>query len=133
MKSSFFLFLVFASCIFSESTLAQFSLKGTDWEVRISDDGKILNYKSLLNGKTEDIQFRDDQYSGPAFEGIELSVEDKKQLLFSGQKESIKYCLQYKNDQGILALTATIENNGKELHIPNYERLILGLDTYTEK
>ena len=129
----FFLFLVIASCLFSGSSLGQYSLKGPDWEVRISDDGKILNYKSLLKGKAGDIRFRDDEFSGPAFEGIELSVVDKDQLLFSGQKEGITYGLQYKNDRGILALTATIENTGKELHVPDQERLILGLDTYMEK
>jgi len=133
MKRLFLLLLVISGCIISESTFAQFSLTGTDWEVSISEEGKILNYKSTMSGKAGDIQFRDDEYSGPAFEGIELSVADKNQLLFSGVKDNVKYSIQYKNEKGMLALIATIENIGKALHIPDYERLILGLDTYMEK
>ena len=133
MKNKYFIFLVVFACMLTESTLAQFSLEGTDWEVKICKEGKILNYKSLLNGKFEDIQFRNDEYAGPAFEGVQLSIEDKEQLIFSGKKENLKYSVQYKNENGKFLVIAAIENKGSTVHSPKYKRLILGLDTYMDK
>ncbi|TKG89236.1 hypothetical protein EYV94_25935 [Puteibacter caeruleilacunae] len=113
------------------NVFGQYTLKSPTWQVQINEQGQIVEYKT--KGNKNAIAFRNDKHAGPSFEGVELSVEDRNALIFSGQKGTLKYHLQYKNDDADLQIVASIKNEGRERYDVKYERLILGVDTYMNK
>ena len=133
MNYRIFVILIILTEIGVTPAMGQYFLKSSDWEVQISENGKIGYYRTIFLDGNRDIAFRNDKYSGPAFKGVNISLENEKQLLFSGEKDNLKYSLQYKVDSGNLVVVASIENTGKSKFRSEYERLIFGLNTYMEK
>lgn len=121
-----FLFLF----LFSQGFLAfgQKIMEASSGKVQLGAEGNIL---WMCLGDSDTISFRTDKWYGPAFENV--SLKEKSDLYFEGEKDGIVYGLRYLLRNDLLSVTATVWNVSDSIVLPEKIRLRLGIDTYMDK
>ncbi|GAP71474.1 hypothetical protein SAMD00024442_124_3 [Candidatus Symbiothrix dinenymphae] len=107
------------------------TLTGSDhsWRIAINPNGTIRGYETYRTGVWDSIPFRNDNKSGPRWDGIDLSLVDKNNLLFEGTQNQITYRLQYTSAGNHLAIKAEITNHSQVEFAPLAARLIVGVNS----
>ena len=101
-----------------------------EWRAVIdSNEGIIQSLSFNQKGQWQDVLFRKDNFAGPRFENLTLSLKDKHSLSFEGREGDVIYTLQYKSLNNRLAIIVGLNNTGTQSFTPNRTRLVLGVDT----
>ncbi|MDO5979842.1 hypothetical protein [Flavivirga spongiicola] len=117
----------------AQNSLKQsYNLSGEGWEIKLSENGTILDFYSGEGKNRTLMPFRKDKYSGPVFKNIPLECINSKELIFEGHKEAIIYRLQYISEGKKLKVKMDIINKGESFYQPKSEDIYLGIDTYMQ-
>lgn len=125
MRLSFLILTV--SSLFLSVQAAE--LNTTRESFQIDKEGAICEMQLRECG--EKVEFRQDKWKGPAFEGVTLI--ESAPLTYKGSKEGIDYELAYEIKDDHLVFRATVHNTTNKIWMPDRARLTLGLNTYMEK
>ncbi|WP_056928569.1 hypothetical protein [Candidatus Symbiothrix dinenymphae] len=117
------------TCSFGYSQPTTLTGSDNSWRIAINPNGTIRSYETYRNGVWDSIPFRNDNKSGPRWDGIDLSLVDKNNLLFEGTQNQITYRLQYTSAGNHLAIKAEITNHSQVEFAPLAARLIVGVNS----
>lgn len=108
-------------------------IKDKSFLAYINEWGHITSY--IDTNRNDTVHFRNDQYAGFAFAGIQLKQQQNEgSVWYELLTDSLNYRLEYQKMNGRLMVKASIENVTNEIFVPQKGiKLLIGIDTYMDK
>ena len=109
------------------------------WELTISADGSISQFKIFKGKIIEEIPFRKDQYSGPSWYvrkyddgepvNIKFFPDIAKKLSYTGHYGNILFKIHFKKQDGLPAVEVSASNEGESPFMPMTAGIRIGFDS----